>query len=85
MVVKGGDGREILQKKYPFEQVPMEAIKEMEILGSDIAITLRDFLASSNEGIYPVMGVIEPDNLSEAIPENKNKLVVLAGSAVLRT
>ena len=30
MVVKGGDGQEILKAKYPFEQVPIEAVKEME-------------------------------------------------------
>ncbi|MBO7743789.1 Ger(x)C family spore germination protein [Paenibacillus sp. MWE-103] len=62
MVVKGTNAKEILQTKYPFELVPIEAVKEMEILGSESAVTLRDFfIAASSEGIYPVMGVIKPD------------------------
>lgn len=85
MVVKGGEARRLLQVKYPFEQVPSEAIKEMEAFRSELAVTLRDFfLASSNEGISPVLGVIMPESLSEGIQENKNKMFKLAGSAIFK-
>ena len=57
MVVKGREGREILQVRYPFEAVPTEAVKEMEILGSELGVTLRDlFMAASSEGIQPGYG-----------------------------
>ncbi|TDL75675.1 Ger(x)C family spore germination protein [Rhodococcus qingshengii] len=83
MVVKGGEGRELLNIKYPFEQVPTEAVKEMEGLGSGLSVTLRDFfLASSSEGISPVLGVIERDALSEGGKESK--LFKLSGSAIFK-
>ncbi|RED58606.1 Ger(x)C family spore germination protein [Cohnella lupini] len=85
MVVKGGEGREILQIKYPFEQVPIEAVKEMEGLEGELAVTLRDFfIAASSEGINPVMGVIEAEDLSEGLRGNKNKIFSLAGLAVFK-
>ncbi|OCT13901.1 hypothetical protein A8709_18540 [Paenibacillus pectinilyticus] len=85
MVVKGGEGREILRTKYPFEQVPIEAIKEMENLQSELAVTLRDFfIAASSEGISPVMGVIESDGISDGLTANKNQLFKLAGSAIFK-
>lgn len=85
MVVKGGEGRGILQVNYPFEQVPVEAIKEMETLRTELAVTLRDFfLASSNEGISPVLGVIMSEGLSAGIKENKNKIFKIAGSAIFK-
>ncbi|KRF21747.1 hypothetical protein ASG93_30620 [Paenibacillus sp. Soil787] len=84
MVVKGGEGREILRTKYPFEQVPIEAVKEMENLKNELAVTLRDFfIASSSQGISPVMGVIESDVSSEG-SENKKQLFKLAGSAIFK-
>jgi spore germination protein KC len=84
MAVKGGEGREILQIKYPFEQVPSEAVKEMGILGSGLSVTLRDFfLAASSEGISPVLGVLERDPLSVEGKENKN-LFKLGGSAIFK-
>ncbi|MFD2614826.1 Ger(x)C family spore germination protein [Paenibacillus gansuensis] len=84
MAVKGGEGREILKVKYPFEQVPAEAVKEMVALGT--GITLRDFfLAASGEGIQPCLGVIERDALSEGgRSESKNKLFKLGGSALFK-
>lgn len=83
MVVKGGEGRDILRVKYPFEQVPSEAIKEMESLGSELAITLRDFFwASSGEGISPVLGVITPDGITEGLKEDH--VFKLAGSAIFK-
>ena len=85
MVVKGGEGREILEVRYPFEVVPTEAVKEMEILGSDLGVTLRDlFMAASSDGIHPVMGVIEPAVPSEGLDERKNIIFKLAGSALFK-
>ncbi|MBA2937715.1 Ger(x)C family spore germination protein [Paenibacillus sp. CGMCC 1.16610] len=83
MVVKGGEGRELLKVKYPFEQVPSEAIKEMEGLRSELAISLRDFfLASSGEGISPVLGVIMADGITEGVKEGN--IFKLAGSAIFK-
>ncbi|QGQ97310.1 Ger(x)C family spore germination protein [Paenibacillus psychroresistens] len=85
MVVKGREGREILQTKYPFEQVPIEAVKEMEGLGTDLAVTLRDFfMAASSEGISPVMGVMDFEDSKEEMKENKNKIFKLGGSAIFK-
>ena len=85
MVVKGGEGREVLQVRYPYEEVPTEAVKEMEILGSDLGVTLRDlFMAASSDGIHPVMGVIEPAVPSEGLDERKNIVFKLAGSAIFK-
>ncbi|BFT72951.1 Ger(x)C family spore germination protein [Paenibacillus sp. P36] len=83
MVVKGGEGRDILKVKYPFEQVPSEAIKEMETLRNELAISLRDFfLASSGEGISPVLGAITPDGITEGVKESH--IFKLAGSAIFK-
>ncbi|CAN7653552.1 Ger(x)C family spore germination protein [Paenibacillus sp. LjRoot56] len=83
MVVKGGEGRDILKVKYPFEQVPSEAIKEMEALNNELAITLRDFFqASSGEGISPVLGAITPDGITEGLKEDH--IFKLAGSAIFK-
>ncbi|MBD0382396.1 Ger(x)C family spore germination protein [Paenibacillus sedimenti] len=85
MVVKGGEGRDILKVRYPFEEVPAEAVKEMEILGSDLGATLRDlFVISSSDGIHPVMGVIESAVPSEGLDERKNKVFQLAGAAIFK-
>ncbi|WP_274649525.1 Ger(x)C family spore germination protein [Paenibacillus humicola] len=85
MVVKGDEARNILQIQYPFEHVPIEAVKEMESFKSELAVTLRDFfIASSSEGIYPVMGVIEPERPSGDMKENNRKLFRLAGVAIFK-
>ncbi|CAM4485501.1 Ger(x)C family spore germination protein [Paenibacillus endophyticus] len=85
MIVKGGRGQDVLLTKYPFEQVPTEAVKEMEISGSGLAVTLRDFfIAASSDGISPVMGVIEPESASEVTKGNKNKIFNLTGTAVFK-
>ncbi|MDI4645784.1 Ger(x)C family spore germination protein [Cohnella hashimotonis] len=83
MVVKGGEAREVLQSKYPFDQVPMEAVKEMEGQQSEISTNLRDFfMSSSSDGIDPVVGAIEVE------PERKDSgrtgLFKLAGSGVFK-
>ncbi|MDD9268332.1 Ger(x)C family spore germination protein [Paenibacillus sp. GCM10023248] len=63
VVVKGGEARNILQMNYPLKQVPIEAVKEIEISGDDITATLRDFYISFlSEGIHPVVGAIELEN-----------------------
>ncbi|NBD23729.1 Ger(x)C family spore germination protein [Paenibacillus glycinis] len=87
MMVKGGQGREVLETKYPFEQVPVEAIKEMEMLKSELAVTLRDFfIASSSDGISPVMGVIEAvdDLQGTKAKHSKKNLFQLSGLAILK-
>ncbi|MCM3628314.1 Ger(x)C family spore germination protein [Paenibacillus glycanilyticus] len=84
MVVKGGEAQEVLQTRYPFDQVPMEAVKEMEIQRAEIATSLRDFfLAASSPGVYPMMGVIEA--VSEGSnPSNKTNMFKLSGAAVFK-
>ncbi|SDX50138.1 Ger(x)C family spore germination protein [Paenibacillus sp. CF384] len=85
MVVRGGQGQEVLRTKYPFEQVPTEAVKEMEALGGNLVATLRDFfIEATSEGINPVTGVIEEDVHSTSLKGTKNKLFSLMGSAVFK-
>ncbi|MFC3803457.1 Ger(x)C family spore germination protein [Cohnella sp. GCM10012308] len=83
MVVKGGEARKVLQSKYPFDQVPMEAVKEMEGQQSEVAANLRDFfMSASSLGIDPIMGAIavEPEDKDPG----KTGLFKLAGSAVFK-
>lgn len=82
MVVKGEEGQNILQMNYPLKQVPIEAVREMEISGDDLAVTLRDFFISSNsEGVHPVVGVIETDNHSK---DPHKQLFSFAGAGVFK-
>ncbi|GMK44395.1 putative spore germination protein YfkR [Paenibacillus glycanilyticus] len=83
MAVKGGEARRVLEAQYPYDQVPMEAVKEMEIEQSEVAVTLRDFfIASSSQGINPIMGVIEAD--SEGSGQSKTSVFKLSGAAVFK-
>ncbi|CAM3396835.1 Ger(x)C family spore germination protein [Paenibacillus lupini] len=83
MLVKGGEARKVLQTRYPFDQLPMEAVKEMESQQTEIATSLRDFfMAASSPGIYPIVGVIEAD--SEGSNPSKNNVFKLGGSAVFK-
>ncbi|WP_164545601.1 Ger(x)C family spore germination protein [Paenibacillus albus] len=85
MVVKGQEGKKILETKYPFEQVPIESIKELEGLRTELSVTLRDyFISASSQGISPVMGVIETEDESQGGEENSNRLFKQAGSAVFK-
>ncbi|WP_127587183.1 Ger(x)C family spore germination protein [Paenibacillus koleovorans] len=85
MVVKGGEGLDILEAKYPFEQVPIEAIKEMEALSSELAVTLGEFfMAASSPGISPVMGVIMSEGDSGGVKSGDKQLVKLAGLAFFK-
>lgn len=83
MVAKGSEGREILTIPYPFEQVPSEAVREMEVSRAGLGVTLRDlFITASSEGIDPVMGVIE-----RAIPSkgmDDSEILRLSGAAVFK-
>lgn len=62
LVVKGGEARNMLQLNSPLKQVPVEAVRGMEVSGEDIAVTFRDFFISyGSEGVHPVVGVVEPE------------------------
>ncbi|GLX67875.1 Ger(x)C family spore germination protein [Paenibacillus glycanilyticus] len=83
MVVKGGEAKQVLEAQYPYDQVPMEAVKEMEAQQSEVAVTLRDFfMAASSRGIYPIMGVIEAE--SEGAGQSKTSVFRLSGAAVFK-
>lgn len=85
MVVKGEPGQRILETKYPFEQVPVEAIKELEGLKTEMAVTLRDyFIAASSPGISPVLGAIEARGGSEEERGKDSEPFKLAGTAVFK-
>ncbi|MFF2093970.1 Ger(x)C family spore germination protein [Paenibacillus sp. NPDC058174] len=82
MIVKGGEGRDILKMKYPFKQVSIEAVKEMEISGQDLAVTLRDFyMTYASEGVHPVIGAIEPDMYSK---DTDKEIYNFAGAGVFK-
>ena len=82
MVVKGEEGKNILQMNYPLKQVPIEAVREMENSGDDLAVTLKDFFISSeSEGVHPVVGVIESDIHSKS---PHKQLFRLAGAGVFK-
>lgn len=82
MVVKGEEGKNILQMNYPLKQVPIEAVREMENSGDDLAVTLKDFFISSeSEGVHPVVGVIESDIHSK---DPHKQLFRLAGAGVFK-
>ncbi|MED1792096.1 Ger(x)C family spore germination protein [Brevibacillus nitrificans] len=82
VVVKGSEARKIFQIKYPLKQVSIEAVKEMEGSGDDVAVTLRDFFISLlSEGVNPVLGVIEPDHSQV---ESQEQLFKFAGAGVFK-
>ncbi|MGO4546409.1 Ger(x)C family spore germination protein [Paenibacillus sp. 2TAB23] len=82
MVVKGGEGRNILKMNYPLKQVSIEAVKEMEISGEDVAVTLRDFFITyASEGVHPVAGTIEPDIHTK---DTDKEIFNFAGSGVFK-
>ncbi|REE89010.1 spore germination protein KC [Paenibacillus taihuensis] len=84
MVVKGGEGKRILETRYPFEQVSVESIKELEGLDTEVAVTLRDYyISASSQGISPVMGVIEPE-VNPQGGEKRNELYRQAGTAIFK-
>ncbi|WP_274649466.1 Ger(x)C family spore germination protein [Paenibacillus humicola] len=82
MVVRGGDPEKIVEVQYPFEEAPTEAVKEMEILGDHLSVTLRDFfIASSSEGGNPVAAAITPEISSG---KSKKDLFRFSGAAVFK-
>ncbi|CAI6087739.1 Ger(x)C family spore germination protein [Cohnella sp. JJ-181] len=83
MLVKGGEASRVLDTKYPFDQVPMEAVKEMEGQQTEVAVNLRDFfISATSRGIDPIMGVIEVE--SEGKDQNKPGMFKLSGSGVFK-
>jgi spore germination protein KC len=85
MVARGREGRELLNVRYPFEQASAEAVREMEVAGTGVGVTMRDlYIVTSSEGISPVMGAIAPAIPSKGMDNSKNKIVRLAGTAVFK-
>ncbi|MBW5449122.1 Ger(x)C family spore germination protein [Cohnella sp. CFH 77786] len=85
-VVKGKTAGEMLQVRYPYEMVPAEALKEMELLpGAGMKSTLRDFLiASAGEGENPAVGVLEGTEMFRSSLKGKDKQFRLTGTAVFK-
>lgn len=85
LVVKGNAG-DILQVRYPYELVPAEGLKEMQIMqGEGVATTLRDFfIESASEGISPSVGAIEPALFFRSGEKGEDKLFRLDGTAVFK-
>ncbi|MFF2015288.1 Ger(x)C family spore germination protein [Paenibacillus sp. NPDC058177] len=82
MIVKGEEGRKILQMEYPLNQLTIEAVKEIGLSGEDLAITLLDFfILSSSEGVNPVAGGIEEDTQSK---NEKSQSFNLTGAGVFK-
>lgn len=82
MVVKGGEARNMLQLNSPLKQVPIEAVRGMEVSGEDIAVTLRDFfIAYGSEGVHPVVGVVEPEIHSK---DQQKQIFRVAGAGVFK-
>lgn len=82
MVVKGGEARNMLQLNSPLKQVPIEAVRGMEVSGEDIAVTLRDFfIAYGSEGVHPVVGVVEPEIHSK---DQQKQVFRVAGAGVFK-
>jgi spore germination protein KC len=66
----------------PLKQVPIEAVRGMEISGEDIAVTLRDFFITyGSEGVHPVVGVIEPEIHSN---DPQKQIFSVAGTGVFK-
>lgn len=96
LMAAGREARELLEVDYPFERVPAEAVRELERSGVGVDITLRDFLlASSAEGMTPVMATIEPVSNSfkqsqkdteqtGKVAGGKGKTVRLSGTAIFK-
>ncbi|MDQ0901955.1 MULTISPECIES: Ger(x)C family spore germination protein [unclassified Paenibacillus] len=86
-VVKGMKAGDLLQVHYPYELVPAEALKEMQIMrGEGISTTLRDFLiASASEGINPAVGVLEPTHFFSSSQKVKDELFRMKGTAIFKS
>jgi len=87
LVVKGQKAEDMLHFDYPFELVPSEALKEMELLqGEGTVATLRDFLiASASEGTNPTTGVLEPSLYRRSGKKGEDKLFRINGTAVFKS
>lgn len=82
LIVKGGKAQNMLHLNSPLKQVPIEAVKGMEVSGEDIAVTLRDFFITfGSEGIHPVVGVVEPEFRSN---DPHKQIFRVAGTGVFK-
>lgn len=86
LVTRGISTEDLLQVRYPYELVPSEGIREMQILkGEGPSVTLKDFLIeSAGEGISPAVGVLEPAQFYSSGQKNENKLFRQNGTAVFK-
>lgn len=85
MVVKGAEAREVLNIQYPFEQAPTEAIRELEVLKTNLGVTMRDFfINASSEGITPTIGVIQPVRATKGLTKNISKIFRVSGAAIMK-
>ncbi|WP_052088357.1 Ger(x)C family spore germination protein [Paenibacillus wynnii] len=82
LIVKGGEGQDIIKMGYPFESTPAEGMREMMVnVGEVPKILIRDLItASSSEGIEPIVGTIKSlSNKSENEPGFQ-----ISGAAILK-
>ncbi|WP_238357699.1 Ger(x)C family spore germination protein [Cohnella zeiphila] len=83
IVVQDPHPDRIVQIRYPFEEAPTEGVREAEILGDQLATTMRDFfISASSEGLSPVTAAIRSDASSEKNAEAET--FRLSGSAVFK-
>ncbi|WP_232238731.1 Ger(x)C family spore germination protein [Paenibacillus forsythiae] len=87
LVVKGKKAGDLLQVEYPYELVPSEALKEMEMLrGEGTVATLRDFMvASASEGMSPTTGVLEPAVYRRSGQQGERPLFRITGTAIFKS
>jgi spore germination protein KC len=83
LICKGTTAKDILQKSYPYERVPSEAIRELAKSHLSVKTTLRDcLLAAVTDGIAPTIAAIEP------MPQKKKQDITepfnLTGTALMR-
>ncbi|WP_410514878.1 Ger(x)C family spore germination protein [Paenibacillus sp. BR2-3] len=86
LVVKGGEGRDILKMNYPLEDVSAEAIREMIVMDVGPKITIRDLITvSSSEGIEPIVGTIKSFSKEDHADENLNEPAFrISGAAIIK-
>jgi spore germination protein KC len=85
VIAKGMEARELLDKPYPFERVPAEAMRELEKSRAGFESTLRDYMIENSiAGVEPIMGAIELISESSDSEQSKdqNETFHLAGTGV---
>jgi spore germination protein KC len=82
LVAKGTTANALLQIPYPYEGVPMEAVREIERSKVAPAITLRELIDITSSG---TMSAILPAIEKTVLPNGKgNKTFRIAGAAIFR-